>query len=296
MIVGGCGWMWVDVEWQWVTVGDDKWLWVGTCGGEQGELVLWNGCDELYGHLFLLPFSCENCLIAWLTMKAKRNHITNYMWSRVIALWKSKLSFKQIAHTLNIPLSTCSWVYQMSKQVRPNPKNVVESRFLCLHAMVHLLPKCWTRTAHWPWSNLWICANESSEKPSVIQQSAVQSRHSILPQEDWPQNREKWKSPSNPWKGSVCSKLPQKVQWWPSIILLHGWGGILCFNAARIWLFTSKQASNRDGSHNQKPKHQYNHTDWDAKRWATRKNNGHQGSAMSRQHWTVSSVHGGSTQ
>ena len=81
-------------------------------------------------------------------MKAKRNHITNYMQSQVITLQKIKLSFSQIADTLNIPLSTCSWVYRMSKQVRPNPKNVGESRFLCLHAMVHLLPKCWTRTAH----------------------------------------------------------------------------------------------------------------------------------------------------
>ena len=36
MIVGGCGWLWNDNE---VTVGENE-VTVGTCDGEQGELVL----------------------------------------------------------------------------------------------------------------------------------------------------------------------------------------------------------------------------------------------------------------
>ena len=294
--VGGCGWMWNDNGWLWVMTNECGWeLVVESRGNWFCEMDVMS-CVDIF---FCFPSVVKTVWLAdwpW-----KQRGITSpttcgleWLLSEKSSCHSAKLHTHWTSHSAHV--HGCIRCQNESDQT---PKNVGESRFLCLHAMVHLLPKCWTRTAQGlhtdPEATCGFVQMKVQKNLQPFNNQPFNQGVPLLPQEDWPQDREKQNSPSNPWKGNVCSKLPWKVQWWPSIILLHGWGGILCFDAVCIWLFTLKQASNHDGSHNQKLKHQYNHADWDAKRWATRKNNGHQGSAMSRQHWTVSSVHGGST-
>ena len=141
------------------------------------------------------------------------------------------------------------------KTHQTKPQNTWEKANFVPSCHGAFVAKCWTRTTQWPWSNFWICANKGMVKPSAIQQSAVQSRHSITPSRGLTSEQREVKLLKQSMKGNACSTIPWKVQWWPSIILLHGWGEILCFNVVHIWLITLKQTRYSDSFSNQKLKY-----------------------------------------
>ena len=247
-----CGWLWVAVEWQWSHCGW-KWSDCGNLWWRAGGIgfVKWMWW-VVWTTVFTSPQLCE--LIDWLIdheSKQASHHqqhvVPNYCFPK-----KKYHSTKKLTHwaSHSAHVHGCSDANRCQNKSDQNQKTREEGVFCAI------IPWC-------------ICCQNAGQglhtDPEAtcgfVQMKVQNNIHPfnnqlfnqgipLLPQEDWPQNRKKWNSPSNPWKGSACSTLPWKVQWWLSIILLHGWGGILCFNVVCVWLFTSKQANNCDGSSN----------------------------------------------